>query len=383
MIATGNGGSGVCRVSRISSVLVLGWYILMSINAAASNDGPGATVPALPGRWIGVHMLAPPPDRLPLLKRAITDALAPMGVNALIFEVDYGFQFQSHPELIGPKAWSKAQAGELADHCRRHGVRLIPAFNCLGHQSWAKTTFPLLTRYPELDETPSVPQDNTGIYCRSWCPMHPKTNEIVFALLDELIDAFKADALHVGMDEVFLIGSDDCPRCRGKDPAELFARTVNDLHHHLVDQKKVTMLMWGDRLLDAKTTGYSRWEASTNGTAPATDRIPKDIVVCDWHYGLRDDYPSIPALQKKGFSVWPAGWHELEPTRALIASAQRHAGPRMAGYLFTVWSDAGAFLQAVLKEGPAPENPGQSEETAATMRACIEAAGGKLPEALR
>jgi len=107
------------------------------------------------------------------------------------------------------------------------------------------------------------------------------------------------------------------------------------------------MLMWGDRLLDAKTTGYSRWEASTNGTAPAIDRIPTDIVVCDWHYGQRDDYPSIPALQKKGFRVWPGGWRELEPSRALIASAHRHEGPRMAGYLFTVWSDAGAFLRQV------------------------------------
>src|SRR5260370_1264356 len=83
------------------------------------------------------------------------------------------------------------------------------------------------------------------IYCRSWCPLHPKVNEIVFPLLDEIIDAFQADAFHVGMDEVFLIGSDDCPRCKGKDPAELFAKAVNDLHDHLVRGKKLTMLMWG------------------------------------------------------------------------------------------------------------------------------------------
>lgn len=207
--------------------------------------------------------------------------------------------------------------------------------------------------------------------------------EIVFPLLDELIDAFKVDAFHVGMDEVFLIGSDDCPRCKGKEPAELFARAVNDLHGHLVGEKKLTMLMWGDRFLDAKTTGYGQWEASANGTAPAIDRIPQDILLCDWHYERRDDYPSIPALQKKGFRVWPSGWHELEASRALIASAHRHGGPRMAGYLFTVWSDTGRFLKALLKEGPAPEKPGESEETAATMRACIEAAGGKLPGALR
>lgn len=361
----------------------------MTLNTAASAERPGSAAVGPAGRWIGVHMLAPSPADLPLLKRAVSEALAPIGVNTLVFEINYRFQFQSHPELAAPDAWSKAQAGELADCCRRNGIRLIPLFNCLGHQSWAKTTFPLLTRYPELDETPSVPKDNTGIYCRSWCPLHPEVNAIVFALLDELIDAFHADAIHVGMDEVFLIGSDDCLRCKGKDPAELFARAVNDLHHHLVDEKKVTMLMWADRLLDAKSTGYSRWEASANGTAPAIDRIPTDIVLCDWHYGRRDDYPSIPALQKKGFRVWPAGWRDLEASQALIASAQRHAGPRApgaggcAGYLFTVWSDADRFLKALLKEDPTPGSPGQAEETAATMRACIEAAGGKLPPALR
>ena len=47
-------------------------------------------------------------------------------------------------------------------------------------------TFPLLTKYPELDETPQVPPDNPDIYCRSWCPSNPKTNAIVFPLLDEI-----------------------------------------------------------------------------------------------------------------------------------------------------------------------------------------------------
>jgi hypothetical protein len=366
-----------------SGMLIAGLWSLMTAATAASGETTGEAGPGSPGRWIGVHMLAPSPDLLPLLKQGISEALAPMGVNVLLFEVNYSFQFQSHPELAGARTWSKAQARELGAHCRKHGIRLIPVFNCLGHQSWAKTTVPLLLQYPELDETPEVPKDNPDIYCRSWCPLHPKVNEIVFPLLDEICDAFQADALHVGMDEVFLIASDQCPRCKGKDPAELFARAVNDLHHHVVGQKKLTMLMWGDRLLDAQKTGYSRWEASTNGTAPAIERIPKDIILCDWHYGRHDDYPSLPYLQEKGFRVWPSSWREVDASRALIASAQRHAGKRMLGHMFTVWSDAGRFLNALLKQGAPAEPPGHPEEVATTMRACIESVGGKLPEALR
>src|ERR1051325_10260957 len=74
---------------------------------------------------------------------------------------------------------------------------------------------------------------------------------------DELADAFDANAFHAGMDEVFIIGSEFCPRCKGKDPAKLFAKAVNDLQTHIVDERKLQMLIWGDRLLDAKALDYS------------------------------------------------------------------------------------------------------------------------------
>ena len=73
----------------------------------------------------------------------------------------------------------------------------------------------------------------------------------------ELADAFEADAFHVGMDEVFLIGSEHCPRCKGGDPARLFAKAVNDLHRHIVKERNLELLLWGDRLLPAKELGYS------------------------------------------------------------------------------------------------------------------------------
>jgi len=286
--------------------------------------------------WRAIH-LGLTASGVPVLERAIETDLAPMGVNVIVVEVNYSFQFQSHPELRGPDPISKARARELADVCREHGIRLIPQLNCLGHQSWGTHTAPLLTQYPQFDETPDVPKDNKGIYCRSWCPLHPDVNPIVFALIDELIDAFRADAFHVGMDEVFLIGSDQCPRCRGKNPAELFAKAVNDLHKHLVGQRKVTMLMWGDRLLDDKTMGYGEWESSRNGTAPAIDAVPKDIIMCDWHYDKRDSYPSVRYFQEKGFRVCPAGWNKVDAVEALIDGSKPGATPKMLGYMATLW----------------------------------------------
>ena len=58
-----------------------------------------------------------------------------------------------------------------------------------------------------------------------------------------MVNAFEADAFHVGMDEVFLIASEHCPRCRGGDPAKLFAKAVNDFHPHIVKERKWEMFM--------------------------------------------------------------------------------------------------------------------------------------------
>ena len=199
---------------------------------------------------------------------------------------------------------------------------MIPQFQCLGHQSWSKHTYSLLTKYPQFDETPGQYPDNEGIYCRSWCPLHPEVNAIVFDLMDELIEVFEADAFHVGMDEVFLIGEDVCSRCKGKDKAELFAKAVNDYHQHLVSKRKAEMLIWGDRLIDAEKIKYGKWEASANGTAGAVDLIPKDIIICDWHYEPRDAYESVPMFLEKGFRVWPSSWRKIEGAKALIDYSQ-------------------------------------------------------------
>lgn len=293
--------------------------------------------------WKGLHLQVNNNSLVGELVGALPE-LAEIGVNVIIAEVNYHFAYDTHPELreSGPEGVpgyiTREAARGLSAACRALGIRLIPQFQCLGHQSWAKQTFALLRHYPEFDETPGQYPDNEGIYCRSWCPSHPEVNPIIYDLFDELIEAFEADALHVGLDEVFLIGSDHCPRCRGHAPADLFAQAVKDYHRHLVGQRGMEMLMWGDRLLDDATTGYGEWEASRNGTAAAIKDIPKDIIICDWHYELRDAYPSIPIFLDRGFRVLPAGWRNEQAVSALIADAQKVASPLMLGYLGTTWS---------------------------------------------
>lgn len=291
--------------------------------------------------WLGLHVLIDSKKDASGVLREIPH-LAKLGVNLLIAEVNYNFEYISHPELRGPDPISRDTVKKMVNLCREHGIRLIPEFQTFGHQSWAKTTFPLLTRYPQFDETPGKYPGNEGIYCRSWCPLHPDLLPIINRLYDELLDAFEADALHVGMDEVFLIASDDCPRCKGKDPAEIFAKSVNDAYDHIVKTRGKEMLMWGDRLLDGEATGYGMWEASTNKTHPAIDLIPKDIIICDWHYELNATrtYPSVPIFLEKGFRVLPTSWRNVAAVKAFIDYSLNFPADRMLGHLCTTWKGA-------------------------------------------
>lgn len=324
------------RHRRLIDVILMVLLAIGSVTTAAAEQPPVRQETP----WHAVHIIGySTDDDLETIGKNIP-TLAEMGINVLILQVDYGFEFQSHPELRnGQQQITKAGARELVAVCREHGIRLIPQFSCLGHQSWKESTGPLLTKYPELDLTPGAFPKNEGIYCREWDPMNPKVNQIVFPLMDELIDAFQADAFHVGLDEVFLLGHGKSPSTKGKDPAVIFAKAVNEYYDHLVKKREVEMLMWGDRLIDAKKLKYGKWEASDNGTAPAIDLIPKDIIICDWHYGKRSQYPSIPMFVEKGFRVLPSGWNEVDATLELIKYSKTQSSPLVLGHLFTTWSD--------------------------------------------
>jgi hypothetical protein len=288
--------------------------------------------------WQALHLLNYDTDAdLDALTQNL-EPLAKQGINVIILEVDYNFAFKSHPELRhGASPITREGARRFAAACRKQNIRLIPEFQSLGHQSWKAETFPLLTVYPKFDLTPGAFPNNEGIYCREWDPTNPEVWRVVFALMDEIIDAFHADALHVGMDEVFLLGSEQSPATKGQDPGALFAKAVNELHQHLAGKRKVEMLMWGDRLIDGKKFDLGEWEASINGTAAAVDLIPKDIIICPWHYEQRESYLSIPMFLEKGFRVLPASWKNVDATKALIQFNRVHAGPRLLGHMFTTW----------------------------------------------
>jgi len=321
----------------------------------------------------GFCIAAPPPRALDSFVTFINEELVPRRVNTLILRVDFNYQYTSHPELRDSIALSKEDVKKIVTACKAGKIKLIPQVNLLGHQSWASHTTNLLKVYPEFDETPWVLMpakyewpNADNLYCKSYCPLHPGVHAVLFGLIDEICDVFESDAFHAGMDEVFYLGEDKCPRCGGKNKAELFAGEVTTIHDHLAAQKR-ELWIWGDRLLDGKTSGIGMWEASYNNTYPAVDLIPKDVFICDWHYERADKTPVYFAL--KGFRVATCPWRnpsiavsQLKDIQKFRSESTKEMKPRFQGMIQTVWSGAPQFLKAFYEDKKDTASGGNTQQ---------------------
>ena len=309
----------------------------------------------------------PMPNVLDTFITFIHQELAPRKVNTLILRVDYNYQYKSHPELIGNPALSEAEVKKIVEACRKENIRIIPQINLLGHQSWAGQTGKLLQVYPQFDETPHVKMPENykwpnadSLYCKSYCPLHPDVHKIVFELVDEICNVFEANAFHAGMDEVFYIGNEKCPRCSGKDKAVLFAGEVKKIRDHLNESGK-ELWIWGDRLIDGRATGVGMWEGSFNNTHPAVDMIPKDVVICDWHYERPDKTAVYFAM--KGLRVITCGWRnpdvgiaQVKDMNSFRQGSTMVMRDRFLGIMETVWSPAASFVRSFYTNNSANRN---------------------------
>ncbi len=309
---------------------------------------------------------APVPRNVDSFAVFIRKELVLRKVNTLILRVDYNYQYKTHPELRSDQALSEADVQKIKAAAKAGGITIIPQINLLGHQSWASYTDRLLAVYPQFDETPWVKMPEKyawpnadSLYCKSYCPLHPDVHKIVFDLVDEICAAFEAPAFHAGMDEVFYIGDSRCPRCKGRNKAELFAGEVKKIRDHLASTGK-KLWIWGDRLLDGYSTGMGGWEASFNNTWPAIDLIPKDVVICDWHYERPDK--SAVLFAAKGLSVITCGWNrpgvieqQVKDMAGFRQGSTPEMGSRFLGMMETIWSPVAPFITEFYSNDPAKQ----------------------------
>jgi hypothetical protein len=235
------------------------------------------------------------------------------GFNTMILDLGNKVAFRSFPGQLSPTAWSPDEFLSVVSYIRSKGMEVIPGVPLLSHQ-WQF----LAGTHPELMFAPGdYNPENTGVY------------KLVFPYLDEIISTIRPRAIHIGHDEV-----------EGALPADSFLRDVNLLHDHL-KQKSVETWMWGDMLL-SRDEFPSMFPGPLSGNAPGYGRrlrakLPKDIVICDWHYrDTQTDFPSLAAFKADGFRVLGATWKNSQTTRNFSRYAAVHGAE---GMIVTTWFD--------------------------------------------
>ena len=204
-----------------------------------------------------------------------------------------------------------------------------------------------------------------NLYCKSYCPLHPDVHPILFAVIDELCDAFESAAFHGGMDEIFYLGEQNA-RDAAEGIRQHFLRVKCERSRNTSQERGAGFWIWGDRLIDGKTTGIGIGRQAINNTYRAIDMIPHSVVICDWHYERADKTAVYFAM--KGFRVLTCPWRnpsiavqQLNDMLAFRVQSTPEMRDRFMGILLTTWSRNDIFLKNFYDGPPAP---GADENTA-------------------
>ncbi len=271
--------------------------------------------------WRGWHLSSPSQADLPLYRKFI-DFMALLKYNTLCLEVDSRLQYESHPKIGREGSPTKDELKELVQYARERHFEVFPQLATFAHFGYVLN----VPEYSHLAENQESASGQRRLF--NYCPSNPETYEVVFALMDELIEVFEPKYFHIGHDEATFDEIGTCPRCQGKAPADLFVGDIAKLHDYLAD-KGITTLMWGDMFLT--THNGMKYD-----TAAATDRLPKDIIICDWHYSPAHDFDAtLDYWQEHGFRTLGSPWYEPLNVWNWAAKVHEH---HVLGYLGTTWS---------------------------------------------
>jgi len=255
------------------------------------------------------------------LKRVVA-TFAELGGNLLTLNLEHRFEFPSCPGLAPPGSLTAAMARELVEFGRARGVTVVAQPNLIGHCEGLGAT----ERYAELTCDP-FRQIPWGGY-EQLNLEKPEARDLVRRMLADVCAAFPGEYLHIGGDEVRRM---DClfPSDRDRQVArmlEYFAFVLGEAR-----RTGRRIMMWGDMPLHHDVLMRT---------------LPRDVIICDWHYGPAGSRETLERYRKEGFRVLAApstGCHAAfcsspdaaaENIRRMVGDAREL---ELEGFLLTQW----------------------------------------------
>lgn len=284
--------------------------------ACAIDDHPSLS-------FRGVHLF-PGKDALPFHKRLVEQIFGRFKLNHLVLECSYS-QWETNPRLWVDISVPKAQLREYVQYAQDHFLTPIPLVQSLGHAEWMFKN----GQNSELAEDPDARY--------AYAATDPATYDFIGKVNDEAHDLFRSRFFHIGHDEVTMTGRYPYrAESRRLGVTRLFLDDVNRLDS-LLKPRGVRLMLWGDMLL---ARGESNDAANAESLEEARKRregIPRDSVICDWHYqpANPEDYRSLKVFKDAGLSAIACSWYNPDNIFRLAAAARLYDA---WGLLQTTWA---------------------------------------------
>ncbi|MFB3897050.1 MAG: glycoside hydrolase family 20 zincin-like fold domain-containing protein [bacterium] len=297
---------------------------LLRINSESAFVAKGAEIYDKPQfKYRSIHLLADK-DSIWFHTRLIERVLARYKINQILYEVEQGMEWKSVPEINNPNMISQTDFKKVLKCAKDHFIAVTPLVQTLGHLEFV---------FRNNKKNMVFVEDSSYPY--AYCPLNPKSYEFAYKMLDEAIAVFDhPEYVHIGHDEFEMRGTFPVhEECKKIGIVDLYYMDTLKLYEHL-KQKGVKTVMWGDILYKDK------YQAKI-------DSLPKDILIADWRYSPRTEYPSIDFFQAHGFKTLGCTWYI---PKNIEGFSQYCAKKNSYGMMQTTWTGYFGNKTAMEKE---------------------------------
>jgi len=313
--------------TRFMSMLFAVWILLLapaSVNATTVNQSTLA---------VKAVMIHPRSIKEMGLYRDLIQTAAENGFNTVIIESTGWVNYKAFPQVKLSNGFSEEEIASLVAFAKSFNLEVIPYVELLTHQQEVAKRFApqLLLNEVTIDVSNPV----------AW--------EFEKKLIDIHLELFHPKMLLIGHDELW--GYQDVPSvklallagARRLSPEQFVTHAITV--HDYLRTKNVKTIIWGDMFVTPDycprgVSGKLNSHTGCHGTdelVAQLSRLPKDIVIVDWHYeNNATDYPSYDFFKKYGFTVWGASWHEKNNIDSFTKYVSARAGAG-DGMVATTW----------------------------------------------
>jgi len=261
---------------------------------------------------------------------------AEWGYNTLFLYLEGVVRTNSFPHPPKESSYSEEELRQVLTMARSAKLDVIPGLATLGHAEHF------------LEHAHLSHLREGGSWSRNmFCPSQPGTYEFLESYLKEMATLFPSPHIHIGCDESWALGA--CPVCRqrlanGEKREDLFIQHITRTHRFLTGLGK-RVWIWSDML--------------ETFSPEALARIPRDIVLCEWHYksecinhdGFLGHFNNL--RRRDALSLHEQSGHDtvlcpISEWNDVVAISEVGRSRTLFGGLLTNWEMSNTFLPGIL-----------------------------------